>query len=155
MPRLSLPEHRAHGPRGVAGETPLPAAAKEINVNKRTGVGMLAVGLGGIALLAGCESRTVVRERPAHPRARVVYAQPQEVVVVQQPAPPPPPPQDVVVVQPGPDYIWIAGAYDWSGARWVWVPGRWEHPARPGAVWVRGDWHHEAHGYRWEHGHWR
>jgi hypothetical protein len=117
----------------------------------------LITGGAAFSAMTGCETRTVVVERPHHPAPRVIYAPPpeREVIVVQQPAPPPPPAREVVVVSPGPEYIWIAGCHEWVGGRWTWVPGRWERPAHHGAVWVRGDWHHEPHGYRWERGHWR
>jgi len=53
-------------------------------------------------------------------------------------AAPPPPVAEQVVVAPGPDYVWVNGA-------WVWVGGRW--------IWHRGYWYRPLHPY-W-HGHWR
>jgi hypothetical protein len=62
-------------------------------------------------------------------------------------APPPPVRVGVVGVAPGPGYVWIGGYQRWNGVRYVWVPGRWVLPPRPGVVWVapryvrrRGTW---------------
>jgi hypothetical protein len=84
----------------------------------------------------------VVVERP---RPVVVVAQPQPAVVV-APAPPPgviivhrePPPMIVerVPARPGPEFFWVRGYYAARGDGWVWVPGHYERPPRPGAVWV-------------------
>lgn len=67
------------------------------------------------------------------------------------------PPQPIYEY-PGPPpvvgYVWIAGYWNWGGARYAWVPGRWEAP-RPGHVWVPQRWerqddHWRSHGGRWE-----
>ena len=93
--------------------------------------------------LAGC----VVAPAPYY----APYAAPGYVVV---PAPPPPPRVEVVGVAPAPGYLWISGFWGWGGARYVWHPGRWEHP-RPGYIWVAPRW--EPHGGAWRErpGHWR
>ncbi len=48
---------------------------------------------------------------------------------------PPPPLEETVIAAPGPDVVWIPGAWYWHG-RWTWERGRWDHPPRAGAVWV-------------------
>jgi hypothetical protein len=44
---------------------------------------------------------------------------------------PPPPIAEQVVVVPGPDYIWVGGAWVWFGDRWVWHHGYWHRPLHP------------------------
>ena len=72
-----------------------------------------------LALTSGC----VVAVRPAP--VATVYAEPEEVVVD---APPPAPVYETVGIAPGPGFIWVGGFYHWSGARWVWNRGHYEHP---------------------------
>jgi hypothetical protein len=69
---------------------------------------------------------------------------------------PPPPRYALVGAAPGPGYVWTAGYWDWRGANWVWVEGRWMRPPRPHAVWVGARWT-EARPGRWafQRGHWR
>ena len=68
---------------------------------------------------------------------------------------PPAPIAEVRVVAPGPHHIWIAGFHRWDGRAYIWVPGRWELPPRPGVVWVPGHWRHARRGWYWVEGHWR
>lgn len=96
-------------------------------------------------LLAGCGDHG----RPSAP----TQAQSEEYV-----SEPPPPPfeVDVQTACPGPDYIWIGGAWDWGpGGRWVWERGHWDRPPHPGAVWEphRYDTHNGRHVFtrgRWK-----
>jgi surface antigen len=44
---------------------------------------------------------------------------------------PPPPPAHVTVVAPGPDYVWVGGAWLWLGGRWAWKRGYWHRPMYP------------------------
>jgi hypothetical protein len=69
--------------------------------------------------------------------------------------PPPPVAYGVVGVAPGPGFVWIEGYHAWQGGRYVWVPGRWVRPPRPGAVWVRPEWRREGRGWRFHEGRWR
>ena len=68
-------------------------------------------------------------------------------------------PPPVVVEHPGPrphpGYVWIQGYQRWDGARYVWVPGRYEAPPRPRAVWVPHHWVHSRHGWVLVEGRWR
>jgi|SRR5579883_210030 len=70
-------------------------------------------------------------------------------------APPPPLREEVFGVAPGPGFVWISGYWGYRGNNYVWIPGRWERPPRPGARWEAGRW--ERHGSRWGYreGHWR
>jgi hypothetical protein len=45
--------------------------------------------------------------------------------------PPPAPLPETIVVAPGPDYVWVGGAWFWLGGRWVWNRGYWHRPAHP------------------------
>ncbi|MGH8144397.1 MAG: hypothetical protein ACREU2_18025 [Steroidobacteraceae bacterium] len=67
---------------------------------------------------------------------------------------PPAPRVEVVGVAPAPGYIWMAGYWNWVGARHVWVAGHWG-PGRPGYRWVPHRWVHTAGGWRLRQGHWR
>jgi hypothetical protein len=58
-------------------------------------------------------------------------------------------------VAPGPGYIWIGGYHRWDGAAYVWVPGRWDRPPRPGAHWVAHRWVRRHGGYVFVEGRWR
>lgn len=58
-------------------------------------------------------------------------------------------------VAPGRDYVWIEGYHRWDGARYVWVPGRWDRPPRPHAVWVAHRWVHRHDGWVLIEGHWK
>lgn len=95
--------------------------------------------------LAGC----VVEARP--PYARVAVAAP--VVYVQ--VPPPAPVVEVIPACPGPKYLWVRGFYRWSGAAYVWVPGRWAVRPHNHARWVEPEWRHHQRGWVFVEGHWR
>ena len=87
----------------------------------------LAMALSLVALNAllflgsGCDSYTA---QPSQPAAEVEVNS----------APPAPIVEDIPR-SPGEGYIWISGAWVWSG-RWTWESGHWDRPPRPGAVWV-------------------
>ncbi len=53
---------------------------------------------------------------------------------------PPRPVIERVVPAPGPRLVWVGGYYRWNGRAYIWTPGRWVHPPRPGAVWVAPRW---------------
>jgi len=56
--------------------------------------------------------------------------------------------------RPGPDYVWVAGFWDWDGARWRWIPGRWELRVEPEAYWIAPRYVRSDRGYIYEPGHW-
>jgi hypothetical protein len=58
-------------------------------------------------------------------------------------------------VAPGREYVWVEGYHRWDGARYVWVPGRWDRPPHPHAVWVAHHWVHRQGGWVLIEGHWR
>jgi hypothetical protein len=44
------------------------------------------------------------------------------------------PPIIVEAYDPVPGYVWVAGAWNWGGAEWVWAPGYWAVAAEPAPV---------------------
>ena len=68
---------------------------------------------------------------------------------------PPPPRYGVMGYAPGPGYVWTEGFYDLRGSAWVWVPGAWRVPPRPGRVWVAPAWVRVGGGWRLHRGYWR
>jgi len=67
------------------------------------------------------------------------------------------PPEPVNEVMPAPPYagaVWMPGYWQWGGARYVWIGGRYTAP-RPGYVWQPHHW--ARRGPQWVHvrGGWR
>jgi len=79
------------------------------------------------------------------------YPPPTNVYVVEQPVAKETPPPS-----PGPDYVWIAGHWEWDlpGKRWVWQGGSWQKPPSPGAVWQTGYWSMSNGAWTWVASHW-
>jgi hypothetical protein len=104
--------------------------------------GILAVGLAGAMVLTGCvvERRVYV---PSPPPPGV------DVTVI-----PPVAQAETIPPAPAPTYIWMGGYWSWNGT-WIWVPGRWVLPPRPGVVWEPGVWVRINGGWRWRPGYWR
>ena len=69
--------------------------------------------------------------------------------------PPPVPLVDVETEAPGPDFVWIGGAWGWGGGRWNWDRGHWEHRPHPGAVWVPHHYEYRNGRHTFNRGHWR
>jgi WXXGXW repeat (2 copies) len=69
--------------------------------------------------------------------------------------PPPPPRYGVVGYAPGPGYVWTDGWWDLRGNRWIWAPGRWQRPPRPGMRWYPHEWRQDHGRYRMRRGGWR
>jgi hypothetical protein len=57
--------------------------------------------------------------------------------------------------RPSPRHIWVSPEYVPSGGAYVYKPGYWALPPRPGTVWVGGHWVHRHRGYVWVAGGWR
>jgi hypothetical protein len=77
---------------------------------------------------------------------------PAPVATVEVEQEPPPPQQEVVVVRPG--FVWVAGRYNWNGARYVWMPGHHERE-RVGYAWAPGRWERRGRRHVWIEGGWR
>jgi hypothetical protein len=67
---------------------------------------------------------------------------------------PPPAKVEVIAGKPGPNYVWIAGHWKWSGNAYVWAAGHWVK-AKAGKVWVPGHWDRRGAHWVWRPGHWR
>lgn len=68
------------------------------------------------------------------------------------------PPAPVVEPVPGPSapgYVWRSGYWQWTGVRYVWVPGVYVLAPRPGLVWAPGHWVARRGGWVWVGGYWR
>lgn len=50
--------------------------------------------------------------------------------------------------------VWIPGHYDWNGAAYYWVPGRYIDRPRPGLYWEPGRWVAVGGRWEWYAGHW-
>jgi hypothetical protein len=83
--------------------------------------------------------------------AAAAFGQAPPPIRVQPPAP--------IVEHPGPrpygGAVWVSGYHRWDGARYVWVPGRWDRPPRPRARWVPAHYVHRQGGWILVEGHWR
>jgi len=77
--------------------------------------------------------------------------------VVAAPMAPPPVRDEAVPAAPAAGMVWIPGNWNFSGATWAWVPGRYETPPRPTAQWIPGHWTAEQGGggvWVWVSGRW-
>ena len=114
---------------------------------------------GGIYQAAPQTSYPAYTGYPAGPQAYPAapgYAVPNPGVEYQAPGAPPPPQQEIIIATPGPGYTWAGGYWHWQNG-WIWIPGQWILPPRPGMRWFGPHWepHHDGDRYRMEHGGWR
>lgn len=107
---------------------------------------------GGVVLagLLGCSDQ---------PAPQTVYVpQPQSVeqpqYIIVREAPPP-----IIVEsrspQPGQEYIWIDGYWNWNSNKYAWQRGRWAVPPHERAVWVAPRYEKHEQGYQYVPGQWR
>jgi hypothetical protein len=78
------------------------------------------------------------------------YTTPGEVYVQ---AMPPDPIYEEVPAAPSYGFVWIDGYWNWSGAEWMWLRGRWERP-RSGYAWVRPYYDYSGGRYVYVPGYW-
>ena len=50
--------------------------------------------------------------------------------------------------------IWRPGHHDWTGDRYVWIPGRWQERGTHGSLWQDGYWERRGLDYVWVSPHW-
>jgi len=68
---------------------------------------------------------------------------------------PPPPPLQAEVVPPAPvGRYWEPGHWQWNGAQYVWVPGRYIVRAAGVTHWEHGHWENRGGAWVWVPGHW-
>lgn len=91
---------------------------------------------------------------PVPAAAAIPEPAPGTAVVASQP-PPVAPQVETPPPQPGPDYVWAPGYWNWSGVAWVWAPGVWIVPPYRGAVWFGGHWGYRGGRAYWVRGRWR
>jgi hypothetical protein len=94
---------------------------------------------------------------PAPPSASLPPSPPSATPVQEavEGGPPPPVLVEEVVPAPGPEYVWVAGAWVWHRHHWEWVRGHWVLPPNRGAVWIEGRWDHRGGRVIWVDGFWR
>jgi hypothetical protein len=99
----------------------------------------------GSLLVSGCVTRERVVYEQGPPPAS------QEVVVTEAP---PPMIFETETIAPGPNYVWVGGAWVWRG-HWVWAQGHWAYPPHPGAVWVSHRYEYRNGVHVYIRGYWR
>ena len=73
--------------------------------------------------------------------------------LVTAPAPPPALRVEAAPPMPAPHMVWVAGYWQWDGARWVWVVGHWVIP-QPDATYVAPRWRARGAGVVFVPGRW-
>lgn len=68
---------------------------------------------------------------------------------------PPTPRLEIRPEQPTAEHVWQAGYWRWSGAKYVWVTGKWVKRPSIRAFWISGHWQREADGWIWKPGNWK
>lgn len=131
--RASVTVETNHGRRGHSMRTATRRRSATVEVN----------GMGNAR-----RTRTTTVQTTRHPRMqhRVRTAMHTRTrVVVQTPrSAPPPPPRYRRPRQPGNNYVWIEGSYQWQNGAYVWQRGRWERQRvgyrhEPGRWVLQGD----------------
>ena len=95
-----------------------------------------------LVLVAGVSAGCVMN---APPRVGVVY-------ITRQP---PVERVEVISAAPAVGFVWIRGWWAWRGAKFEWMPGRWERPIEGRREWVPHRWVHDRNGWYLVDGHWR
>ena len=54
----------------------------------------------------------------------------------------------------GSPFVWLPGAWNWTGVRYVWSDGNWAMPPQRGQVWVPGQWFGVSEAGAWQPGQW-
>jgi hypothetical protein len=68
--------------------------------------------------------------------------------------PPPAPLYEEVPPPPFDGAVWVDGYWSFSGARYLWVRGRWMRPPQVGLIWYRGGWVRHGAGFLYVRGRW-
>ena len=104
----------------------------------------------GLAFLPGCATSgdasaatevAVLQETPS-PRQILVEkdGQPPAACVISVNQTPPAPKEEPAGKRPGKLHVWMKGHWRYYGSRYVWIPGQWSLPPKPGAVYTPPRW---------------
>jgi hypothetical protein len=67
-----------------------------------------------------------------------------------------PPPEPVErAPRPRIGYVWVHGAWEWSGSDWRWKDGYWQRDRGNEYLWIDGRWERHGHRYHWVEGRWQ
>ena len=80
---------------------------------------------------------------------------PRRVVVSGPPPPPSSSPTEYPGRSPDPSAVWIPGYWDYTGAGYVWTPGRWEVPPPMATSYIAAHWETRGNAYVFVRGYWR
>jgi hypothetical protein len=61
---------------------------------------------------------------------------------------------EIVEVSPGPGSVYVAGHWEWNGARYKWVHAHYLRRPAANLSWVEGHWQDTPQGWYWQEGHW-
>ncbi|MCE9615532.1 MAG: YXWGXW repeat-containing protein [Lentisphaerae bacterium] len=67
---------------------------------------------------------------------------------------PPAPQAEAVLVQPSPEYVWLAGYWTWRDNAYQWMAGHWEVPPSSDSKWVAPRWEQQGNAFRFYEGYW-
>jgi hypothetical protein len=67
---------------------------------------------------------------------------------------PPPKRAEIPPAAPSPQALWVDGNWRWTGAHFVWLPGRYIDRPQSDANWIPGYWEHQGGGWVWVEGRW-
>jgi hypothetical protein len=114
--------------------------------NAGAAVGAVAGGLAGAAIGHHAEQRDAAAARVG------------DTAYTVQAIPPTPTsqPYETMPPQPAANTVWVRGHYEYTGAGYQWIPGRWETPPAGMQTWVEPTWQPAANGgYIYTRGHWQ
>jgi hypothetical protein len=60
---------------------------------------------------------------------------------------------EVITLRPGPNHVWVAGYWKWSGLNYAWSEGRWVK-VKPNRAWAPGKWKQVGSYWAWTPGRW-
>jgi hypothetical protein len=104
----------------------------------------------GLALLLGSAIATAqVPPPPPPPIADEVT-----VTIVKEQPPPAKEEMTVESTRPAPNYIWVAGFWDYRPTGWTWVAGHWDVPPAAEVRWVAPEYTRVERGIEYVPGHW-
>ena len=104
----------------------------------------------GLALLLGAAMATAQIPPPPPPPIPVEVT----VTIVKQEPPTPNEEAAPENTRPAPNYIWVAGFWDYRPTGWVWVAGHWDVPPAAEVRWIAPEYVRVERGVQYVPGHW-